>query len=63
MDADAGADEGGLTMKHWTINFESLEEQEKIELIIKVCNLETTNSVSKDDLLCMLRYMADNCTH
>ena len=43
----------------WTNQFDDFSEQKKLEQIQKVCSLETINSVTKDDLLFMLRWLAN----
>lgn len=43
----------------WTINFENKPEQRQLEIILKVCGLETANSVSKDDLRFLLKWLAE----
>lgn len=43
----------------WTNGFESKTEQEKLQTILDVCRLETHNSVYKDDLIFLLRWLAE----
>lgn len=44
---------------HWSLCFEEKDQQEKLHTIRAVCNLETYNSVTRDDLMVMLRWLAD----
>lgn len=45
--------------KHWTDNWGELTEKKKLDTLSKVCQLETTNSVTKDDLLTMLKWLKE----
>lgn len=50
----------GKTLKlHWALSFEEKDQQEKLHTIRAVCALETYNSVTRDDLMVMLRWLAD----
>lgn len=42
----------------WTLDFEERTELKKLQTIVKICELETHNSVTKDDLLFLLRWLA-----
>lgn len=50
-----------FNMKHWTDNWNDITYEQKVEKIDKVCSLETINSVTKDDLQTMLKWMAAEC--
>ena len=43
---------------HWSLGFEEKDQQEKLHTIRAVCALETYNSVTRDDLMVMLRWLA-----
>ena len=43
----------------WTKGFESRTEQQKLHTILDICRLETHNSVYKDDLIFLLRWLAE----
>ena len=48
-------------MKHWAFDWDDLSDEARLKLIVRVCNLETTNSVTKDDLLTMLKWLSTEC--
>lgn len=43
---------------HWATGWCMRDQQEKLHTICAVCNLETYNSVTRDDLMVMLRWLA-----
>lgn len=43
---------------HWADGFEEKSDDDKLMTIWKVVNLETYNSVTRDDLFLMLKWLA-----
>lgn len=44
---------------HWVKAWDEKDKQEKLHIIRAVCALETYNSVTRDDLMVMLRWLAE----
>lgn len=47
-----------MTKFHWAQAWDEKDQQEKLHTIRAVCALETYNSVTRDDLMVMLRWLA-----
>ena len=43
---------------HWANAWDEKDQQEKLHTICAVCDLETYNSVTRDDLMVMLRWLS-----